>query len=63
MKSELGQGSLPKQQLLKGREKALKHVDQEHIKVPVRIDSRTIIYVLPSKVDGAKERYLKNHQL
>ena len=61
MNSELGQGILPKQQLLKGRDKSLSHEEKEHTKVPVRIDSRTIIYVLPSKVDGAKERYLKNH--
>jgi hypothetical protein len=63
MKSELGQGILPKQQLLKGRDKALNHQDLEQIKVPVRINNRTIIYVLPSKVAGAKERYLKNHQM
>ena len=60
MKSELEQGILPKYQLPKGRNKVLKHQEEE--KVPVRIDNRTIIFVLQSELYGAKERYLKKHQ-
>ena len=63
MKSEIGQGILPKQQLSDGGVKSLKHSVLESEKIPVRIDNRTIIYVFPSEIDGAKERHLKRHQL
>lgn len=62
MKSELSQGVLPKQQMNKAHEKARKAHAHESAKVPVRIDSRTIIFVLPSELEGAKERYIESHQ-
>jgi len=62
MKSELSQGVLAKQQTKKVREEVKKAHVQENGKVPVRIDARTIIFVLPSEVEGAKEQYILSHQ-
>jgi len=62
MKSELSQSVLPKQQLSKVRDKVQKHQELENVKVPVRIDNRTTIFVFPSELEGAKERYLSSHQ-
>jgi hypothetical protein len=62
MKSELSHSVLPKQQMSKVYDKAQKRQNQESEKVPVRIDNRTIIFVLPSELEGAKERYLSSHQ-
>lgn len=62
MNSDLSQGILPKQQIERVRDKVKKPHIQESDKVPVRIDGRTIIFVLPSEVEGAKERYILRHQ-
>lgn len=62
MKSELSQGVLPKQQLSKVRDKAQKRQEHESEKVQVRIDGRTIIFVLPTELEGARERYIKSHE-
>jgi len=62
MKNELNQGVLPKQQLSKVHDKAQKLQELENVKVPVRIDNRTTIFVFPSELEGAKERYLSSHQ-
>ena len=62
MKSEVSQGVLPKQQLSKEFDKVQKRQELESEKVPVRIDGRTTIFVLPSELEGAKERYLSSHQ-